>query len=53
MQPKIQWKLNTMPKSGDRQLTVMALDEVARAQAFHKSFPQYTEIGRASCRERV
>ena len=42
MQPKIQWKLNTMPKSGDRQLTVMALDEVARAQAFHKSFPQYT-----------
>ena len=42
MQPKIQWKLNTMPKSGDRQLAVMALDEVARAQAFHKSFPQYT-----------
>ena len=42
MQPKIQWKLNTMPKSGYRQLAVMALDEVARAQAFHKSFPQYT-----------
>ncbi|MGN0644772.1 diaminopropionate ammonia-lyase [Gemmiger sp.] len=42
MQPKIQWKLNTMPKSGDRQLAVMALDEVARAQAFHKSFPRYT-----------
>lgn len=42
MQPMIQWKLNTMPKSGDRQLSVMALDEVARARTFHRSFPQYS-----------
>ena len=41
MQPMIQWKLNTMPKSGDRQLSVMALDQVARARTFHRSFPQY------------
>ena len=42
MQPNIQWKLNTMPKSDDRQLCVMALEEVKKAQAFHKSFPQYS-----------
>ena len=42
MQPMIQWKLNTMPKSGDRRLPVMALDEVARARTFHRSFPQYS-----------
>lgn len=37
----IQWSANKMPKSEDKQLKVMALEEVERARRFHKSFPQY------------
>ena len=37
----IKWSANKMPKSGDQQLSVMALDEVQRARRFHQSFPQY------------
>ncbi|OUO12992.1 hypothetical protein B5F94_10965 [Flavonifractor sp. An4] len=37
----IKWSANKMPKSGDQQLSVMALDEVQRARRFHRSFPQY------------
>ena len=37
----IKWSTNKMPKSGDQQLSVMALDEVQRARRFHRSFPQY------------
>ena len=35
------WKMNTMPKSEDKNLPIMSLDEVERAKTFHKSFPQY------------
>ena len=42
MMSMIQWAVNTMPKSDDRHLSVMALSEVEKARAFHKSFPQYT-----------
>ncbi len=42
MEPKIKWKLNTMPKSDDKQLGIMSLENVAKARAFHKSFPQYS-----------
>ena len=31
-----------MPKTEDLQLSVMALDNVAKARAFHRSFPQYS-----------
>ncbi len=41
MNQPIQWVLNQMPKSGDRHLAVMSTDNVAKAQAFHRSFPQY------------
>ncbi len=41
MKEQIHWSLNRMPKSEDRQLSVMSLDNVAQAHAFHKSFPQY------------
>lgn len=40
----IKWSANKMPKSGDQQLSVMALDEVQRARRFHQSFPQYAVI---------
>ncbi len=42
MEPKIKWKLNTMPKSEDKELAIMSLENVAKARAFHKSFPQYS-----------
>lgn len=42
MEPKIKWKLNTMPKGDDKELEIMALDNVAKARAFHESFPQYS-----------
>ncbi len=42
MKDHIQWTPNKMPKSEDRRLAVMALDQVATARAFHQSFPQYS-----------
>ena len=42
MTEQIKWVENTMPKSDDAQLTIMSLDNVATAEAFHKSFPQYS-----------
>lgn len=39
----IEWKLNTMPKSDDKNLPLMAVEEVKNAQRFHQSFPQYEE----------
>lgn len=39
---KIQWVSNEMPKTDDRWLQVMAIDEVEKAKKFHQSFPQYT-----------
>ncbi len=41
MNQPIQWVLNNMPASGDRRLEIMSLQNVAKAQAFHRSFPQY------------
>ena len=42
MKEAIKWTLNRMPKSGDRQLSVMSLPNVAKARFFHSSFPQYS-----------
>ena len=41
MEPRIKWKLNTMPKGDGKELEIMALENVAKARAFHESFPQY------------
>ena len=43
MSQPMKWVENTMPKSADAQLPVMALEEVKKARAFHESFPQYTK----------
>lgn len=37
----IKWTLNRIPKSDDRQLKHMSLEEMGKASDFHKSFPQY------------
>lgn len=38
----IEWAVNHMPKTDDRQLPVMSLTEIKKARTFHESFPQYT-----------
>lgn len=39
---KMKWVLNKMPASEDKNLSVMALEHVKQARAFHRSFPQYS-----------
>jgi diaminopropionate ammonia-lyase len=41
-EPKMKWSINTMPKSEDKNLEIMSLENVSKAKAFHESFPQYT-----------
>ena len=42
MRETIQWTQNQMPRSDDRQLSIMSLENVAKARSFHRSFPQYS-----------
>ena len=42
MRDSIKWVANRMPKSDDRQLSIMSLGNVAKARFFHSSFPQYS-----------
>ena len=42
MKEQIKWVLNQMPKSEDKQLPIMSLDNVSKARSFHSSFPQYS-----------
>ena len=37
----IEWTLNHMPPSDDRQLDVMSRENVKKARSFHQSFPEY------------
>lgn len=39
----IKWVANKMPKTEDKQLEVMSLENVNKARNFHVSFPQYSE----------
>ncbi|MCM1149998.1 MAG: diaminopropionate ammonia-lyase [Butyricicoccus sp.] len=41
MNDPIKWALNRMPAGDDQFLSVMSVENVARARSFHKSFPQY------------
>ena len=38
---KIKWIENKLPKTQDAHPSLMSLEEVAKARAFHGSFPQY------------
>lgn len=40
---ELQYCINHMPKSEDKNLPIMAIEEVKKARAFHESFPQYRE----------
>lgn len=41
MSQEIKWVMNTLPKTKDEYLKIMALDEIKKARTFHESFPQY------------
>lgn len=47
----IKWAVNEMPKTDDRHLDIMTLDEIQKARTFHESFPQYskTPLARLNC----
>ena len=36
----IEWVVNTMPKTDEKNLHDKALDEIKKARKFHESFPQ-------------
>ncbi len=40
---KMEWAANRMPKTDDKQLAVMTMEEVKKARMFHESFPQYSK----------
>ena len=40
-QEKIQWAVNHMPHSEDKQLSVMAMEDVQKARDFHQTIPGY------------
>lgn len=40
---KIKWTANEMPKTDDQNFSLMSYDNISKALAFHKSFPQYSE----------
>lgn len=42
MEQDLKWKINTMPKTDDRNLPLMSESEVRKARTFHQSFPQYS-----------
>mgnify|MGYP000431109159 CR=1 FL=1 len=41
---KILWALNKMPKSEDKCLPVMSIENIKQAREFHKSFPQSRNV---------
>ena len=42
MENKMKWVDNHMPKTEDKNISIMSKDNVKAARAFHVSFPQYT-----------
>ena len=38
----LKYQMNHLPKSEDKNLPIMSVEEVQKAREFHKSFPQYT-----------
>lgn len=43
MADTMKWVMNHMPKTEDKNLPIMSVEEVKKARTFHQSFPQYKE----------
>ena len=50
MEP-IKWTINEMPKTDDKYLSLMSIESLGKALAFHKSFPQYSITPLANLKE--
>ena len=48
---ELSWVINRMPKSDDRYLEIMSLENVEKARQFHKSFPQYSITAMANLKK--
>lgn len=51
MNQDLKWVINSMPKTEDRNLPLMSMEEVKKAKTFHESFPQYTRTPLAGLKE--
>lgn len=40
---ELQYCINHMPESSDKNLPIMSVEQVQKARTFHRSFPQYSE----------
>lgn len=40
---QIKWVANTLPKTDDKNLSLLSTDEAKKVRAFHESFPQYSK----------
>ncbi len=43
MKQELKWSINTLPRTDDRNLPIMSVEEVKKARSFHESFPQYAK----------
>ena len=48
---ELKWAENKMPKTDDKNLPIMSIEEVKKAKTFHQSFPQYTQTPLSELKE--
>ena len=48
---ELSWVMNRMPKSDDKCLEIMSIENVEKARRFHKSFPQYSVTAMANLKK--
>ena len=41
---ELKWKINEMPKTEDKNLPLMSMEEVKKARTFHESFPDRKSV---------
>lgn len=51
MKQSINWTINQMSKTDDKNLSILSLDEVNKAKSFHQSIPQYQETPLANLKK--
>lgn len=51
MKQSVKWTINQIPKTSDKNLPIMSLDEVKKARTFHESIPQYQETPLANLKQ--
>lgn len=47
----IKWTVNTLPKTDDKNLSLLSIEHAQEVKAFHESFPQYSETPLANLKQ--